>query len=140
MKLKMPQKDRIASLEPQVGNCTCALKCSLRGQNGGQIWNQHEILYKISPDFSYIGRIVQLDWIWPPFWGQRSHTRAQELFLFSFLVVLRVWTGLQTPKSYFGAKCILKIKDFYNQRGLINHKIDWNHLPNLWLSFGNTTH
>ena len=89
-------------------NFSCALKCSLWGQNGGQIWNQHEILYKISPDFSYIGRIVQLDWIWPPFWGQRSHTRAQELFLFSFLVVLRVWTGLQTPKSYFGASCVPK--------------------------------
>ena len=44
----VPQKNRIVSLEPQHGKFTCALMCSLRGQNGGQIWNQREILYKIS--------------------------------------------------------------------------------------------
>ena len=44
----VPQKNRIVLLEPQYGKFTCALMCSLRGQNGGQIWNQREILYKIS--------------------------------------------------------------------------------------------
>ena len=44
----LPQKPNLA-FRGQFRNCGCALKCSLRGQNGGRIWNQREILHKIRP-------------------------------------------------------------------------------------------
>ena len=44
LEFEVPQKSRIVLLEPQCGKFTCALVCDLRGQNGGQIRDQHEIL------------------------------------------------------------------------------------------------
>ena len=38
-------------------------------------------LYQITPDFIHRSRIWCWFWIWPPFWGRRSHTRAQGIFL-----------------------------------------------------------
>ena len=44
----MPQKNCIVLLEIKDGKSSCALVCDLRGQNGGQIQNLHQILHEIS--------------------------------------------------------------------------------------------
>ena len=38
-------------------------------------------LYNTVADFFYLCRISRWSQIWPPFWPQRPHTRAQDVFL-----------------------------------------------------------